>query len=64
MAVQVKLRRGTAAQWAATNPVLANGEIVAETDTLGIKIGDGTTAYNFLPYVFPGGSIVLESFFF
>ena len=35
---------------AANNPVLADGEIGVETDTDKIKIGDGVTAWNSLPY--------------
>jgi len=49
MAVQIQVRRGTAAQWTATNPNLAAGEIGFETDTNRFKIGTGiswnTTAY-------------------
>jgi len=44
----LKLHRGTAAQWAAANPVLAQSEPAYETDTGTVKIGDGTTAYNSL----------------
>ena len=48
--ITIKLRRGTAAQWAATNPVLAEGEFGAETDTRKFKIGNGVTAWNSLQY--------------
>lgn len=43
-------RRRTAAQWAAENPVLAAGEVGVSTGGAapGIKIGDGTTAWNSL----------------
>lgn len=65
MAVLIQLRRGTQAQWSSANPVLADGEIVVETDTRQVKIGNGTTAYNLLPYGFDSGPIViLNSFFF
>jgi hypothetical protein len=47
---QIQLRRGTAALWASTNPTLAAGEIGLETDTLLIKIGNGSTAWNSLSY--------------
>ena len=50
MAVQIQLRGGTAAQWASANPILAERELVVETDTKKIKIGDGVTTYNSLPY--------------
>jgi hypothetical protein len=55
MAVQIQLRRGTAAQWTSANPTLASGEVGFETDTNKEKIGDGTTAWNSLAY-FGGGS--------
>lgn len=48
--ITIKLRRGTAAQWTATNPVLAEGEFGAEKDTRKFKIGDGSTAWNSLQY--------------
>lgn len=44
----------TAANWTATNPVLAVGEIGVESDTGKIKFGDGVTAWNSLAYA--GGS--------
>lgn len=43
-------RRGTATQWTSANTVLAAGEFGVETDTGQFKIGDGTTAWNTLPY--------------
>ncbi len=52
--ITIKLRRGTAAQWTAQNPVLAEGEIGLETDTRKFKAGDGTTAWTGLLYY--GGS--------
>jgi len=50
MAAQIQLRRGTAAQWTAANPILVAGEPGLETDTQKLKIGDGTTAWASLPY--------------
>jgi hypothetical protein len=46
----IKLRRGTASQWSTANPVLSAGEIGLETNTNRTKYGDGTTAWNALPY--------------
>lgn len=43
MATRMLQRRGTAAEWAAMNPILAEGEIGYETDTRIMKIGDGET---------------------
>lgn len=54
----IKLRRGSAAQWAATNPTLSLGEYGYETDTRKRKVGDGTTAWNALPYVYGTPSAV------
>jgi hypothetical protein len=51
---QVQVRRGTAAQWTSANPVLASGEQGFETDTLKLKIGNGSTAWNSLAYVATG----------
>jgi hypothetical protein len=50
MAVKLQLRRDTSANWSATNPVLAEGEIGIDTTLRSSKIGDGATAWNSLPY--------------
>jgi len=50
MAVQIQYRRGSTADWATVNPVLAIGEPGYETDTGKFKVGNGTTAWNALPY--------------
>ena len=50
MAVRFQLRRDTAANWASANSVLALGEPGVETDTLKVKVGDGSTAWNSLGY--------------
>ena len=50
MATKIQLRRGTAAQWTATNPVLAQGEVGVELATGKWKVGDGATAWNSLAY--------------
>ena len=43
-------KRGTLAAWTSKNPVLKAGEIGFVTDKKMFKIGDGTTAFNSLPY--------------
>lgn len=43
--MKIRLRRGTAAQWAAHNPVLMAGEPGLETDTGNFRIGNGVTAW-------------------
>lgn len=50
MPIQIQFRRGTAAQWSAANPTLAQGELGMETDTYKFKIGTGSTAWNSLAY--------------
>jgi len=50
MATTIQLRHDTASNWTQANPVLAQGEMVSESDTLKLKLGDGTTAYNSLAY--------------
>lgn len=55
-----KLRRGTAVQWA-VNPILANGEPAWETDTKRLRIGDGVTPYNALPYISTSGDFTAAS---
>lgn len=51
MANRIQLRRDTAANWTAANPVLASAEKGVETDTHRQKLGDGTTAWNSLGYL-------------
>lgn len=50
MAVNIQLRRGTAAEWTSANPTLMQGEMGYETDTQKYKIGNGSTAWNSLSY--------------
>lgn len=50
----IKMRRGTAAAWAAANPVLAAGEPGLEIDTGVEKRGDGVTAWISLPVALAG----------
>lgn len=50
MPTRIQSRRATAAQWAATNPILAPAEMGVETDTGLGKMGDGTTVWSNLPY--------------
>lgn len=50
MAIQIQLRRGLSTEWTTTNPILADGEMAVETDTLKFKVGNGVTDWNTLPY--------------
>lgn len=47
----IQFKRGTAARWAELNLVLEAGQPGFVTDENRLKIGDGTTAWNELPYV-------------
>ena len=48
------LKRGTAARWAEVNPVLERGEPGFIVDEGRLKIGDGETPFNNLPYIGEG----------
>ena len=52
----IQIRRDVAANWSIKNPILAAGEFGYEADTVRLKIGDGLTAWNFLPYFNGGGA--------
>jgi len=52
---RIQVRRGTAAEFSAANPVLGEGEPAFETDTNVFKVGDGSTAYNSLSAISGGG---------
>mgnify|MGYP001350161153 CR=1 FL=1 len=54
MAFRIQIRRGTANQWTAENPILLDGELAIETDTRKFKIGNGITTWNNLPYATQG----------
>lgn len=53
MATELQQYRGSAAAWAAANPVLASGELGVELDTQVVRIGDGASPFNSLgvPYI-------------
>ena len=51
MPTTMQQKRGTAANWTSSNPILLAGEIGFETDTNRIKIGDGVSHWNNLDYV-------------
>ena len=41
----IQIKRGTAADWLAANPILAQGELGLETDTNKMKAGNGTSSW-------------------
>lgn len=55
MANTIKHRRASSTAWTALNPVLAEGEVGVELSFDGtpqaVKVGDGTSAWNSLPYL-------------
>ena len=60
MAINIQLRRGTAAQWTSANPTLMEGELGYETDTGLYKIGNGSSAWSALSYNGLYGSATLS----
>ena len=57
----IQMRRDSNADYITNNPILDNGEIGYETDTRLLKIGNGTTAWNSLPYFTGGASTAGEA---
>ncbi len=53
--IKFQLRRDVAANWTSANPTLLAGEPGYETNTNKLKIGDGITPWNLLPYVSGSG---------
>ena len=50
MATRIQLRKDTSANWASTNPILAQGEIGVDITSGFFKVGDGSTAWNSLEF--------------
>lgn len=48
---RIQLKHGLAAKWTEKNPVLLAGEIGIETDTLKMKVGNGTSNWSALGYL-------------
>ena len=48
---KIQIRHSIASLWVDRNPTLREGEFGLETDTFLIKIGDGVTDWNHLPYL-------------
>ena len=64
----LRLRRAQSSRWREINPVLQSGEPGVELDTYKLKIGNGVTAWNDLPYATngadssqSGGILVVDS---
>jgi hypothetical protein len=52
-----QLKRGTSTKWQELNLILADGEPGFERDTNRLKIGNGKTPWNDLPYISDGNII-------
>lgn len=50
MIVELRVRRGTASEWDAANPILASGEPAYDTTNHRLKIGDGASTWTTLTY--------------
>jgi Major tropism determinant N-terminal domain len=50
--VLMKFRHGTTAQWAASNPVLAEGEPGVDTTTGDLKLGNGSSSWSAIPLIY------------
>lgn len=50
---RVQLRHDISANWTTANPLLLQGEIGIETDTNRMKLGDGISRWQQLPYFPP-----------
>jgi hypothetical protein len=56
MAIErIQLRRDTAANWSSVNPILAYGEPGFDTTNQQLKVGNGSTAWNSLPFLVGDG---------
>ena len=52
----IQNRRDTAANWTTNDPILFDGQIGFETDTRKAKLGDGSTAWTSLNYLYDAPS--------
>lgn len=48
---RIQSKIDTQSNWNKTNPVLLNGELAIESDTYYVKVGNGSSNYNDLPYL-------------
>jgi len=61
MSTKIQIRRGLAATWASSNPILSSGELGLETDTNKVKIGNGSTAWNSLAYFYDQSALSIAT---
>ena len=62
MSSKILLRRDSLANWQSANPILGQGEpgLVTDSNPYKLKLGDGQTAWNSLPY-FVGNTISIQA---
>mgnify|MGYP003352645628 CR=1 FL=1 len=48
---KILLRRGTSSEWSSANPILDSGELGYDKTMGSIKVGDGSTNWNDLPFL-------------
>ena len=61
VSVKLRTRYDTAANWTSNNPVLLGGELGIESDTLKMKVGNGSMAWSSLPYLLNGSAFQAAS---
>jgi hypothetical protein len=61
MSTKIQIRRGLAATWVSSNPILSSGELGFETDTSKLKVGNGSTAWNSLAYFYDQSALSQSS---
>lgn len=57
VADKIQFRRDTSSNWTSVNPILSQGELGLELDTLKYKIGDGTSTWSALAYNTLSGAV-------
>ena len=57
---RIQLKHGLAAKWTEKNPVLLAGEVGIETDTLKMKVGNGTSDWKTLGYLGADANDILD----
>lgn len=49
---RIKIKRATSTKWSEINPILLAGELGLESDMARLKVGDGTSTWNDLEYLY------------
>lgn len=62
MADIIQIHRGSSSAWTSNNPTLAQGELGYEFSTNNFKLGDGSTPWNSLQYLFQPSAMRFNNF--